>query len=183
MIVALGAALAVVVQIKIDMPKIIYSVWINRVLLVLGAVFLLLTFLVALDPTYYAQFGYPGVFIFNLFGPGTLLIPFMAQHFNIVLLAVVSACGMSLNDSVVYVMGRSGQTVVSPGEKANFARALVTRYGRAGLFLISIVPFPLDFIGGTVGYLGFSYSYYVLPTFIGKFVRFLVLGLIFCNVL
>ena len=171
------------VQIKSNMPKAIYSVWINRILLVLSAVFLLLTFLVALDPTYYAQFGYPGVFIFNLFGPGTLLIPLMAQHLNIVLLAVVSACGMSLNDSVVYVMGRSGQTLVSPGKKATFARALVMRYGRAGLFLISIVPFPLDFIGGTVGYLGFSYSYYVLPTFIGKFCRFLALGYIAQNII
>ncbi len=151
---------------------------INRVLLVLGAVFIVLTLFIALDPAYYAQFGYPGVFLFNLFGPGTLLVPLMAQHFNVLLLALVSACGMSLNDSVVYVMGKSGQDVFKPGKRSEWARHWMARHGRPGLFAISLVPFPLDFIGGTVGYLGFSYRYYLLPTFAGKLLRFLALGIV-----
>lgn len=149
---------------------------VNRGLLVLGVVFIALTFFIALDPAYYAQFGYPGVFLFNLFGPGTLLVPLMAPHFNVALLALVSACGMSLNDSVVFVMGKSGQDLFKRGKKAEWARHLVARHGRLGLFAISLVPFPLDFVGGTVGYLGFSYHYYLLPTFAGKFLRFLALG-------
>ena len=154
------------------------SVWINRFLFVFGIVFLALTFVIALDPARYAQFGYPGVFVFNLFGPGTLLVPLMAPHFNIALLAFVSAIGMSLNDSVVYVMGRSGQVVVQPGKRSDWVRAMVQRYGQKGLFAFSLIPLPLDVVGGTVGYLGFSYWYYLLPTFVGKFLRFFLLGLV-----
>jgi membrane protein YqaA with SNARE-associated domain len=116
--------------------------------------------------------------LFNLFGPGTLLVPLMAEHFNVSLLALISTFGMSLNDSVVYVVGRSGQGVVKPGKRSDWARHLVARHGRLGLFAISLVPFPLDFVGGTVGYLGFSYRYYLLPTFAGKFLRFLALGIV-----
>ncbi|HOZ02939.1 MAG TPA: VTT domain-containing protein [Candidatus Woesebacteria bacterium] len=150
----------------------------NRALLVLGVVFIVLTFFIALDPAYYAQFGYLGVFLFNLFGPGTILVPLMADHFNLGLLALISAFGMSANDSIVYLIGRTGQAVVLPGKKSSWARQLVARHGRLGLFAISLVPFPLDFVGGTVGYLGFSYRYYLLPTFAGKFLRFLALGIV-----
>lgn len=151
---------------------------VNQLLMVFGVVFLLLTFVIALDPAKFAQLGYPGVFVFNLFGPGTFLVPLVAQEFNLVLLAFVSALGMSANDSVLYLLGRSGQLLVEPGKKSAWAKNLVTRYGRKGLFAVSIIPFPLDFVGGTVGYLGFPYHYYLLPTILGKFLRFFILGLV-----
>ena len=149
----------------------------NRLLFIVGVIFVILTIFIAFDPTHFIQYGYLGVFVFNLFGPGTLLIPLVADHFNLVVLALVSAVGMSLNDSVVYVIGRSGQSVVRPGRRSDRVRDWVTKYGRLGLFSFSLLPLPIDIVGGTVGYLSLPYSYFIVPTLAGKFLRFLAIGL------
>ncbi len=160
------------------MQKIVATDLVNRLLFIAGVVFVVLTVVISLDPTHFIQFGYLGVFVFNLFGPGTLLIPLIADHFNVMVLALVSAVGMSLNDSVVYVIGRSGQSVVRPGKRSDKLRDWVTKYGRLGLFSFSLLPLPIDIVGGTVGYLSLPYSYFILPTFAGKFLRFLVVGFV-----
>lgn len=160
------------------MQKIVATDLVNRLLFIAGVVFVVLTVVISLDPTHFIQFGYLGVFVFNLFGPGTLLIPLIADHFNVMVLALVSAVGMSLNDSVVYVIGRSGQSVVRPGKRSDKLRDWVTKYGRLGLFSFSLLPLPIDIVGGTVGYLSLSYSYFIVPTFAGKFLRFLVVGFV-----
>lgn len=160
------------------MQKIVTTDLVNRLLFIVGFVFVILTIFIALDPAQFIQFGYLGIFVFNLFGPGTLLIPLVADHFNVVTLALVSAIGMSLNDSVVFVIGRSGQSVVKPGKRSDKVRDWVTKYGRLGLFTFSLVPLPIDIVGGTVGYLSLPYSYFIVPTFAGKFLRFLVVGLV-----
>lgn len=160
------------------MQKIIVSDFVNRLLFIVGVIFVILTVVISLDPTHFIRFGYPGVFVFNLFGPGTLLIPLVANHFNLVLLAGVSALGMSLNDSIVYFVGRSGQSVVKPGKRSDWLRQWIVRSGKLGLFVFSLLPIPIDLIGGTVGYLSLPYSYFIGPTFAGKFLRFLAIGLI-----
>lgn len=160
------------------MQKIVMTDLANRLLFIIGVIFVILTIFIAFDPLQFIQFGYFGVFVFNLFGPGTLLIPLIADHFNVVLLALVSAIGMSLNDSVVYVIGRSGQSVVKPGKRSDKVRDWVIKHGRLGLFSFSLLPLPIDVVGGTVGYLSLPYSYYIVPTFAGKFLRFLALGLV-----
>ena len=160
------------------MQKIVTTDLVNRLLFIVGVVFVILTIFIALDPAQFIQFGYLGIFVFNLFGPGTLLIPLVADHFNVVTLALVSAIGMSLNDSVVFVIGRSGQSVVKPGKRSDKVRDWVTKYGKLGLFTFSLVPLPIDIVGGTVGYLSLPYSYFIVPTFAGKFLRFLVVGLV-----
>lgn len=53
----------------------------------------------------------------------------------------------------------------------------VDKYGIVALILISISPVPYDFIGLIIGYLDISFKKYASPLFVGKFIRFVLVGL------
>src|SRR3989338_10461439 len=89
----------------------------KKVTFVLGILFLVLTVFIGFNPEPFLRFGYPGIFAFNLFGPGTLLIFSLASRFNIYGLAFVSAIGMAFNDSVAWIIGNSGTAVIEKSKK------------------------------------------------------------------
>lgn len=146
------------------------------IVLILGVAFFILTLFISLDPKPFLRFGYLGVFIFNLFGPGTLLLPSLALHMNIVGLALASALGMTFNDSVSWVVGRSGDVVIPRSKKVERIEGTIHKFGVVALFFWSLIPIPYDIIGFIAGYLEFPYKIFIFPTFLGKFVRFLLLG-------
>lgn len=146
---------------------------------ILGISFIILTFFIILDPWPFLRFGYFGIFFFNMFGgPGMFLIPSLAKHFNIFLLAAISALGMGVNDSVNWVVGRSGDVILPKSQKIRDFEHIIQKYGTIGIFLWSLLPFPYDLVGIIAGYLGMQYLNYFIPTFLGKFVRFLVIGFV-----
>ena len=57
-------------------------------MLVLGIIFYLFAFVIAFNPKPFLGFGYIGVFIFSLFGPGMILVPALAGTLNIYVLAL-----------------------------------------------------------------------------------------------
>ncbi|OGM30057.1 hypothetical protein A2630_02370 [Candidatus Woesebacteria bacterium RIFCSPHIGHO2_01_FULL_44_10] len=127
-------------------------------------------------PELFLKFGYLGVYIFNLFGPGTFLVPSLSRHMNVALLAFATAAGMATNDSVAFVVGRNGDVVFPRSKKIERVEKGLHRWGPWALFVWSLIPFPYDIIGVIAGYLEFTYRSYIIPTFLGKFVRFLLLG-------
>ena len=135
----------------------------KKLTLILGVLFFILTFFISFNPGPFLKFGYLGVFVFNLFGPGTLLFPSLVKHMNLIGLAIATTSGMALNDSVSWLVGRSGD--------------VVHKYGSVALFFWSLIPFPYDLIGLIAGYLEFSYKRFLIPTFLGRFIRFILLGL------
>lgn len=161
---------------KIHLSRLFQSKRFKQITFVLGVVFLLLTLFISLDPTPFLKFGYLGVFIFNLFGAGTLLFLPLARHMNIVGLAFVSALGMAFNDSVSWIVGRSGDEIVPRSKKVEKVEKSIQKYGTLALFFWSLIPVPYDIVGFIAGYLEFPYKSFILPTFFGKFVRFLLLG-------
>lgn len=148
----------------------------KRLAFVLGTAFFLLSLVLAVDPKPFLKFGYVGVFVFNLFGPGTLLVPLLARHMNIVLLAFATALGMAFNDSVSWLVGRSGDAIIPRSKKIEKIEGTIHRFGPVALFFWSLIPIPYDIIGFIAGYLEFSYRSFIIPTFLGKFVRFILLG-------
>ncbi len=147
------------------------------VTIVLGLSFFIYTFLfVARDPAPFLKFGYVGVFVFNLFGPGMFLIPSLALHMNVPLLALVSALGMATNDSVSWMVGKNGDVVVPRGKRVIRIEGLIVKYGAFALFFWALIPFPYDLIGLIAGYLQVPYRAFVLATFLGRFLRFLLIG-------
>ena len=148
----------------------------KKMTLIFGVIFFVLTIIISFDPQPFLRFGYIGVFVFNLFGPGTLLFPSLARHMNILGLAFVTALGMAFNDSVSWLIGRSGDIIIPRSKKVKRIEGTIHKYGSVALFFWSLIPIPYDIIGLIAGYLEFPYKSFILPTFLGKFVRFILLG-------
>ena len=149
----------------------------KRIAFFIGILFLLVTGFVAISPEPFLKFGYPGVFIMSAIGGSSLLLIPLASHFNIYLLAFAGASGMAINDSIAWIIGNSGKAVVDRPVKLKKIEHSIEKYGIFAIFFWSLIPFPYDIIGLVAGYLGLSYVRYIIPTFLGKFIRFTLIGL------
>lgn len=158
------------------LARIFQSQKFKRMILIFGGAFILLSFVIVWDPQPFLRYGYGGVFVFNLFGPGSLLIPVLVKYMNVWALAFVSAVGMTLNDSVSWVVGRSVDVVLPRSKKLERAENALHKYGFWFLLAWSIAPIPFDFIGLVAGYLKFPYSTVGPASLLGKIIRFLLLG-------
>lgn len=139
---------------------------------------LILGFYIIIKPEPFLKYGYGGIFIFNILGGfGTYLIPTLSQKMNLFLLALSTALGMTLNDSISWVIGNGGVAIIEKGKWAKKVEKLLTKYGSVALFIISVLPIPYDAIGLISGYLGIQYKNFFLPTFFGKFLRMILIGL------
>lgn len=138
---------------------------------------IILSFVIVVEPEPFLRLGYLGVFGFNLIGPGTLLIPSLSLKMNIVGLAIASALGMSINDSLSWVVGHGGRAIITPSPRSLRIEQSIHKYGVWALFFWSVMPIPFDFVGLIAGYLGFSYKRMFLAAFLGKVARFLTMGI------
>lgn len=146
-------------------------------MIVTGIIFYLFAFVMAFNPKPFLKFGYLGVFIFSLFGPGMILVPTLVGTLNLYILAFVIALGMAFNDSVSWLVGKSGDIIVKRTKKIEKIEKTINRFGAYALFFWSLIPFPYDLVGVIAGYLEMPYKKFILATFLGKFVRFILLGL------
>ena len=161
---------------KNKLANLLQSKKFKKVTLILGVIFFVLTIIISFDPQPFLRFGYLGIFVFNLFGPETLLFPSLARHMNILGLAFATALGMAINDSVSWLVGRSGDVIMPRSNKVKRIEGTIHKFGSVALFFWSLIPIPYDIIGLIAGYLEFPYKSFILPTFLGKFVRFILLG-------
>lgn len=148
----------------------------KKALFFLGIAALIMSALVSLRPAPFLKFGLVGIFVFNALGAGSLLNLTLVPHYNLLALAVISSCGMALNDSLSWIIGRSGEAVIPASPKVTRLKDSITKYGVFALFFWSLIPFPYDLVGILAGYIGMPYKRYILPTFLGKFVRVLLVG-------
>jgi membrane protein YqaA with SNARE-associated domain len=148
----------------------------KKVALILGICFFILKIFISLDPKPFLKYGYIGVFIFNLFGPGTLIYPSLLKHMNMLGLAFATSLGMSFNDSISWVIGRSGDVIIPRSSKVERIERTIHKYGPVGLFFWSLIPIPYDIIGLIAGYLEIPYKNFVIPTFLGRLLRFILIG-------
>lgn len=148
----------------------------KRILFLLGIVFLILTAFIFTNPEPFLKFGYLGIFVFALFGPGSILVPILAPHMNIPILAIVTAMGMALNDCVSWFIGSTGHAIIPHSKRVEKLETTVRKYGQPALFFWALVPFPYHLIGLIAGYTGFTWKGFLIPTFLGRLSRFLLLG-------
>ena len=144
--------------------------------LVFAVVFYLLAFIVAFKPEPFLQFGYWGIFAFNLVGPGTFLIPVASRHFMVLGVALATSLGMAINDSVSWLAGKNGDIVFPRGKRVARIEAAIKKYGPFALFFWAIIPFPYDFIAVIAGYLKLPFKRFLIPTFLGRLLRFILMG-------
>ena len=158
------------------MTKFFHSKTYKLLTLILGITFILLAFVVVFDPRPFIKFGYPGIFVYNLFGPGIFLIPILSRHFNVFWVAFFTALGMSINDSVSWLAGKNGDIVLKRGPKIKAIEVKIRRFGPWAIFFWALIPFPFDLIAVIAGYLQIPYTRFLIPMFLGRFIRFLALG-------
>ena len=145
--------------------------------LALAVIFYILGVIIAYRPEQFLSFGLPGIFIFSVFGPGTIfLVPVAARFMPVFSLALVAALGMAVNDSISWLAGKNGDVVFKRGKRVERFERYIKKYGPWAMLVWSFIPFPYDFVAIISGYMGLPYAYFALPTFLGRFLRFLVLG-------
>ena len=149
----------------------------KRLIVIIGSIFLIGSIFIAIDPEPFKKTGYAGVFFYGILGPVTLIIPIMSQSYNLIILSLVASAGVCINDTLAYIVGRNTDAFIEKTNKVRVVEKYVNRYGFLALLGISILPIPYDFIGILVGYLDLNYKKYILPLFIGKFIRFILVGL------
>lgn len=148
----------------------------RKVLTICGFIFIILTFLIVLKPEPFLRMGYAGIFLFNLIGPGTFLIPILVRQYNLYAISVLTAAGMAVNDSVSWFVGRSSRNWTPNTKYLQLLEHTVDKYGVWALFFWALIPFPYDIIGFIAGFLKISYSRFITPTFIGRLIRFILMG-------
>lgn len=149
---------------------------IKKIILIIGILFYVLTTFIVLKPKPFLEFGYFGVFVFNLFGPGTFLVPILSRYMDIFLVSFVSSLGMAFNDSVSWIMGKSSDIVFPRTKKVESLEKSVRKYGVWALFFWALIPFPFDFVAVIAGYLEIPYNQFFFPVFLARMIRFILLG-------
>jgi membrane protein YqaA with SNARE-associated domain len=144
----------------------------RKVFSALGVLFILATPFIAFKPDSFTQFGYAGIFIFNTISSGLVILPTLAQKFNSIFLVIVSALGNILNTSVNYFVGYSSTNILSKYKSIGKIKQLLQRFGLIAVYILAIVPLPLDVNGLMSGYIGIPYKKYILINFLGKLTIF-----------
>lgn len=144
--------------------------------LILAIIFYLLAFVIVFEPGPFIKFGYPGIFVYNLFGPGTFLIPVLSRSFNVFWVAFFSALGMAINDSISWLAGKNGDIVLKRSPSILRIEAKIKKFGPWAIFGWALIPFPFDLIAIIAGYLEMPYWRFVIPMFLGRLIRFILMG-------
>jgi membrane protein YqaA with SNARE-associated domain len=157
--------------------KIVQNDSFKRAAVIVGSTLAIGSILISVKPEPFLKTGYLGVFVYGMLGPVTMIIPTMSQHLNLYILSVVASAGVVVNDTLAYIVGRNSDVFVHKSKKVLLVEKWVNKYGVFALLVISVLPIPYDFIGLIVGYLDLSFKKYAIPLFIGKFIRFVFVGM------
>ena len=171
------------------------------------AVFAVVPFLVDVDKETVRSFGYPGIFLVNVLGTGTVFVPVPGLTLIGQILIVegprdlglhpvgvvaLGSLGMTVGEVTGYVTGRLGRRVseaeqisVRGGIGKRLRRVgrlvdrLMARYGVATLFVLSAIPNPIFEIAGvTAGAVRMSIWRFLVAVGMGKTVRVIMLVII-----
>jgi membrane protein YqaA with SNARE-associated domain len=143
----------------------------------LSIFFIICTLFIAVQPDTFLKLGYFGIFVYNILGSGLLIIPLISFKVNLFLLVFFSALGNIFNTSVAYILGHSTHKLFPKVELVTKIKKIMKTYHLIGLYLLTILPFPIDIIGLLSGYLQIPYQQYIVINFFGKSTLFLLVAL------
>jgi membrane protein DedA with SNARE-associated domain len=134
------------------------------------------------------QFGYPGIFVINLLGSATVILPAPALGlviaaavlktsagefvFNPIWLGFAAGLGAALGELSGYGLGFSGQGILERTPLYDKLHDFTKRYGIITIFVLSIQPLPIfDLAGVAAGSLKMPVWQFLLATFAGKLIK------------
>lgn len=132
------------------------------------------------------MFGYFGIFIVSLISTSTLFLPaplysiitfssFLGM--NPILVALVSGIGMTIGEFSGYLVGvGSGAIIYERNKKIVIKfKKFFKKFGLITVSIFAFLPFPFDFVGIMAGIGRYDIKKFFLATFIGKFLKALLL--------
>lgn len=134
------------------------------------------------------RFGYPGVFVINILGSATLVLPapalgivaYMAglttntgaPVFDPLWLGVAAGLGATLGELSGYAAGFSGQAIIENAALYQRLHAWTKRYGVLTIIALAILPLPFfDLAGIAAGVLKMPLTRFLAATAIGKLIK------------
>lgn len=144
---------------------------------VLGILFVILSYFITVTPDAFLHFGYFGIFTFNVISSGLLIMPVLTEKFNLFMVIFFSALGNIPNTSVNYFLGMSSSGLFSKVQLITKMKEFMKRFGLFAVYVLAVVPLPIDLNGLLSGYLGIPYKKYIAVNFLGKLTIFLIAGL------
>jgi membrane protein YqaA with SNARE-associated domain len=106
----------------------------------------------------FGAYGYPGLFLINLFASATLFLPvpglalaFAAgSSLQPVLVGLATGSGSALGEITGYLAGFSGHGVIENQARYRQVQGWMQRYGLVVIFVLSLVPNPLFDMAGII---------------------------------
>jgi membrane protein DedA with SNARE-associated domain len=131
--------------------------------------------------------GYIGVFLVSIISTSTIFLPLpiyliiissTSLGMNPILIALFSGLGMSLGELTSYFIGLGGNSLIIRRHIKSVKKfeKFFKKYGFAAISILSFLPFPFDFIGISAGIGRYNIKKFLLATFIGKFLKALLLA-------
>jgi len=134
-----------------------------------------------------AGYGYAAIFLVGLVSnatvilpiPGLAVSPLMGGVFNPWLVGLSAGVGQALGELSGYMVGYSGQTLVSGGPTYDRLAGWMRRHGALTIFLLAVFPNPLFDVGGVIaGALRFPAWKFLLSCAAGKVLKNVALALL-----
>ena len=152
--------------------NIIKSKYFKIFTLTISIAFFISAFFIKIDSSIFNTWGYFGIFIFNIFSSGILLIPLLIDQVNPIVLVTISALGMSLNESLNWYIGYVSNEFIKESTFEKKIEKILEKYQYYAIFILALIPFPFDMIGTFSGRLNIPYLKYLITIFSARIVRF-----------
>ena len=126
------------------------------------------------------QYGYPGVFVISAVSsaipflpiPYLLVVVFLGNAENPLLLGVVAGTGAAVGKISSYLLGRFGYRVTGTKTRGNLdvLHNMLTKYGALGVFIFAATPLPDDLYIIPIGIIRLPFLRFFLANLAGKIV-------------
>lgn len=137
-------------------------------------------------PEQFQRYGYLGVFVINLLGNATIIMPVpslavvsaVGPFLNPFLVGVVAGLGASFGELTGYLAGYSGRAVIENRETYDRMVKWTNQYGLWVILVLAIVPNPLFDVAGIVaGALKVPVWQFLLTCWAGKTIKMVIFAL------
>ena len=139
-----------------------------------------------------SSYGYLGIFLINLLGSATILIPTPAimatfvggSIYNPIIVGVLSGIGASIGETTGYLAGYGGSALIKENKNYMRVEKWMSINGFATIFVLACIPNPIfDLTGLFAGATKYSFKKYFLAVVSGKILRFMGISLLGANFL
>jgi uncharacterized membrane protein YdjX (TVP38/TMEM64 family) len=130
-------------------------------------------------------YGYVGIFILSILGNSTIIIPaptFITTFVGGVILnpfavGLVSALGASIGELTAYFAGFGGKVFIKEEKMYKKIEYWMHKRGSLTVFILAVIPNPFfDLAGIFSGLTNYSLKKFMLATFLGKSVKFILIA-------